>query len=268
MVVVAASAIVAFSPLLKCSTTARQRAESARPDGVPHLLNSSTITTARAAKPAPRFMRLTRPQLVFGAMALTTLCACLPVLPASAEVVHEEAVAIALVEAPPAFVAPMTTAAALPAVTRDSYTVSNFSLVRSPVAPGTPILANFGPRAVICSGCSAMHSGTDFSAPAGSAVVAITNGTVSEVGPDSSLGTFVKLEHVIDGRTITSTYAHMVSGSMPFHVGDVVAGGTQLGLVGMTGIATAPHLHFEIRLGGPFGTAVNALPWLKAHINA
>ena len=40
-------------------------------------------------------MRLTRPQLVFGAMALTALSACLPVLPASAEIVHEEAVAIA-----------------------------------------------------------------------------------------------------------------------------------------------------------------------------
>ena len=197
-------------------------------------------------------------------MAFTAISACLPALPASAEIVQEEIVVVA---AAPAFVAPMTVAAALPTIQRDNYTVSVFSIVQSPVAAGTPILANFGARSVICSGCSAMHSGTDYSAPAGSAVVAIADGVVTEVGPDSSLGTFVKIEHVIDGQTVDSTYAHMVSGSMPFHVGDVVKGGTQVGLVGMTGIATAPHLHFEIRLGGPFGTAVNALPWLKAHIN-
>jgi len=197
-------------------------------------------------------------------MAITAISACLPALPASAEIVQEEVVAVV---AAPAFVAPMTVAAALPTIQRDNYTISLFSIVQWPVAASTPILGNFGNRAVICSGCSAFHSGTDFSAPAGSAILAIADGTVTEVGPDGSLGTFVKIEHVIDGQTVDSTYAHMVSGSMPFQVGDVVKGGTQVGLVGMTGIATAPHLHFEIRLGGPFGTAVNALPWLKAHVN-
>lgn len=198
-------------------------------------------------------------------MAITAISACLPALPASAEIAHEEVV---VVVAAPAFVAPMSTAAALPAIVRDSFTISAFSVVQMPVAPGTGIMGNFGPRAVGCAGCSSFHSGTDYAAPAGSVVVAIADGVVSEIGPDSSLGTFVKIEHVIEGQTVTSTYAHMVSGSMPFQVGDVIARGTQLGLVGMTGVATAPHLHFEIRLGGPFGTAVNAVPWMKAHVNA
>lgn len=209
------------------------------------------------------FLRLRKPQLAFGAITFTAMMATLPALPASAEIVHEQ-VAVTNLQS---FVTPVTVAA-IPEITRADYSITVFSMVQAPAPAGTGILSAFGNRAASCSGCSSFHSGTDFALGAGTAVLAIADGVVSEVGPDGSLGTFVKIEHTIDGQTVTSTYAHMVSGSMPFSVGDVVARGTQLGLVGMTGAATAPHLHFEIRLGGPFGTAVNPIPWLRAHVNA
>lgn len=209
------------------------------------------------------FLRLRKPQLAFGAITFTAMMATIPALPASAEIVREE-VAVTNLQS---FVTPVTVAA-IPEISRAEYTVTVFSVVQAPAPAGTGILSAFGNRAASCAGCSSFHSGADFALGAGTPVLAIADGVVSEVGPDGSLGTFVKIEHVIDGQTVTSTYAHMVSGSMPFSIGDVVSRGTQLGLVGMTGAATAPHLHFEIRLGGPFGTAVNPIPWLRAHVNA
>jgi murein DD-endopeptidase MepM/ murein hydrolase activator NlpD len=209
------------------------------------------------------FLRLRKSQLAFGAITFTAAMASIPTLPASAEIVQAEVKVVHL----QSFVTPVSVAA-IPEITRADYTITVFSVVQAPAPAGTGILSAFGNRGASCEGCSSFHSGADFALPAGSPVLAIADGVVSEVGPDGSLGTYVKVEHVIDGQTVTSTYAHMVSGSMPLAIGDVVSRGTQLGLVGMTGAATAPHLHFEIRLGGPFGTAVNPLPWLKAHINA
>lgn len=251
---------------MKCRTTARHRAASARPDGVPTLHQIHPTVDARAPKRAHHghsFLRLRKPQLAFGAITFTAMMATIPALPASAEIVHEEVEVVRL----QSFVTPLTVAE-IPAIERADYSITVFSVVQAPAPPGTGILSAFGGRAVSCEGCSSFHSGADFALGAGTPVLAIADGVVSEVGPDGSLGEFVKIEHVIDGQTVTSTYAHMGSGSMPFAVGDVISRGTQLGIVGMTGAATAPHLHFEIRIGGPFGTAVNPLPWLASHVNA
>jgi murein DD-endopeptidase MepM/ murein hydrolase activator NlpD len=53
---------------------------------------------------------------------------------------------------------------------------------------------------------------------------------------------------------------------MSVAVGQTVPRGTQLGTVGQTGIATGPHLHFGIIIGGPFDY-VDPYPWLLAHVN-
>lgn len=188
--------------------------------------------------------------------------ACLPALYASAEIVEQEAAVVNL----QSFATPVTVEP-LPEISRADYSITVFSVVQAPAPAGTGILSAFGGRAVGCAGCSSFHSGADFALTSGTPVLAVADGVVSEAGSDGSLGTYIKIEHVIDGQTVTSTYAHLQSGSMPFVVGDSILRGTQVGTVGMTGAATAPHLHFEIRLGGPFGTAVNPLPWLATHVN-
>lgn len=250
---------------MKCSTTARPRAVSARPHGVPTLHLSHPPVKSSASKRSHHghsFLRLRKSQLAFGAITFTAMLAAVPALPATAEAAPHKPVVAHLQS-----VVVSASAAPLPEIIRADYSVTMLDMVQAPAPAGTGILSAFGNRGVSCDGCSSFHSGADFALGAGSAVLAIADGTVSQVGPDGSLGTFVKIEHVIDGQTVTSTYAHMVSGSMPFSVGDTVSRGTQLGLVGMTGAATAPHLHFEIRLGGPFGQPINPLPWLKAHVN-
>lgn len=242
------------------------RAASARPDGVPTVHKAFPTVTTRAPKRAVHghsFLRLRKQQLAFGAITFTTMMASLAALPATAEMTPTEVATTPL----QSFVTP-TTVAAIPDIERPDYSITVFSVVQAPAPAGTGILSAFGNRGASCDGCSGFHSGADFALASGTPVLAIADGVVSEVGPDGSLGTYVKVEHVIDGETVTSTYAHMIAGSMPFALGAAVSRGTQLGQVGSTGAATAPHLHFEIRLGGPFGTAINPLPWLRAHVNA
>lgn len=210
------------------------------------------------------FLRLRKSQLTFGAVAFTAMLAYLPAIPASAEVVQPQTEKVVNLQS---FVTPLTVAAPRD-VARPDYAVTLLSMVQAPVPAGTRVMSPFGYRGSSCAGCSDFHSGVDLAVGDGSPVTSIADGVVSQVGPDASLGTFVKVEHTIDGKTVTSTYAHMRAGSMPFAVGDVVSRGTQLGLVGMTGVATAPHLHFEIRVGGPFDAPISPLGWLTANVNA
>lgn len=141
---------------------------------------------------------------------------------------------------------------------------SSSASLQYPVAPGTKVLSPFGPRS--CAGCSSDHQGVDLGAPGGSTVWAIADGVVVETSAPgyASLGTHVRIQHVIDGEMVTSVYAHMVAGSMPFSVGDTVVAGQALGAVGCTGSCTGNHLHVEIRPGG--GSAVDPMAWLAAKV--
>ncbi len=82
-----------------------------------------------------------------------------------------------------------------------------------------------------------------------------------------SLGTVIMIDHVIDGQTVTSVYAHMIEGSRTVEIGDTVRVGQIIGETGNTGMSTGPHLHFEIRIGGINGTWVDPLEWLYANTN-
>ncbi|MFM9438292.1 murein DD-endopeptidase MepM/ murein hydrolase activator NlpD [Janthinobacterium sp. CG_23.3] len=85
------------------------------------------------------------------------------------------------------------------------------------------------------------HKGIDFGAPKGTPVLAVAAGTVGEVARDSRYGIYIMLEHAHKRR---SMYAHLDSTAVK--VGETVAAGALIGKVGSTGMATGPHLHFEI----------------------
>jgi len=98
------------------------------------------------------------------------------------------------------------------------------------------------------------HGGIDIMAGEGSTIMAASPGTVITVAEDSGWGAYVKVDH---GGGIYTLYAHMISGSQTVSVGQFVNAGDSLGLVGSTGYASVPHLHFEVYAGGsrvdPFG---------------
>lgn len=147
-----------------------------------------------------------------------------------------------------------------------TFTNNPLGTIQWPFAVGVHIGDRFGYRN--CAGCSSNHRGQDFNPGDGAHIQSIADGVVS-VSTDAggSLGAVTMIDHVIDGQTVTSVYAHMQYGTRRFEVGDRVEVGDVVGNTGNTGMSTGPHLHFEIRLGGVGGTHVDPLEWLWANTN-
>ncbi|WP_308798651.1 peptidoglycan DD-metalloendopeptidase family protein [Agromyces silvae] len=147
-----------------------------------------------------------------------------------------------------------------------TFTNNPSGTIQWPFAVGVHIGDRFGYRS--CAGCSSNHGGQDFNPGLGAEIQAIADGVVSNsTDAGGSLGVVTMIDHVIDGETITSVYAHMQYDSRRFEVGDAVKVGDVLGTTGSTGMSTGPHLHFEIRLGGINGTKTDPLEWLYANTN-
>jgi len=89
------------------------------------------------------------------------------------------------------------------------------------------------------------HKGVDVSAPYGSNITAPAAGRVSFVGRKLGDGLMVELDH---GNGVTSRYAHC--SAVKVRVGDFVSFGDVIAAVGSSGLSTAPHVHFEVRIRG------------------
>ncbi|MGZ2744795.1 M23 family metallopeptidase [Burkholderia stagnalis] len=110
----------------------------------------------------------------------------------------------------------------------------------------TRISSFFGERVHPLSQAMAFHTGVDLAAPSGTRVDAAADGTVSFVGTDpGGYGKYVIVDHA-DGYS--TYYAHLSAFAHGLKVGEPVRQGERLGSVGMTGAATGPHLHFEVRV--------------------
>jgi len=91
------------------------------------------------------------------------------------------------------------------------------------------------------------HKGTDFAAPMGTKVKVTADGVVSLVGKQGGYGNVIMVTH--QGR-YTTVYGHLSRFAKGLHKGQHVAQGEVIGYVGMTGLATGPHLHYEFRVNG------------------
>jgi murein DD-endopeptidase MepM/ murein hydrolase activator NlpD len=91
------------------------------------------------------------------------------------------------------------------------------------------------------------HRGIDFAAPAGTPIKAAGAGRVVSRGWNGGYGNAVVLAHA---GGITTLYGHMSRFARNLSVGDTVAQGEVIGYVGKTGLATAPHVHYEYRVRG------------------
>jgi murein DD-endopeptidase MepM/ murein hydrolase activator NlpD len=119
------------------------------------------------------------------------------------------------------------------------------------------VTTSFGTARSINGGpVSGNHSGEDYGADLGTPVYAAAAGVVAFAGELTVRGTSVIIDH---GAGVFTAYHHM-SG---FNVtqGQFVGQGELIGAVGMTGLATGPHLHWELVVGG---VNVNPVAWTVA----
>ena len=91
------------------------------------------------------------------------------------------------------------------------------------------------------------HKGVDYAAPTGTPVRAAGDGRVQFAGQKSGYGNVVEIEHT---RSIVTVYGHLSRFAKGTHVGAHISQGSIIAYVGMTGLATGPHLHYEYRVNG------------------
>lgn len=98
------------------------------------------------------------------------------------------------------------------------------------------------------------HKGIDLAVPEGTPVVAAASGKTSFSGWQGAYGNIIIINH---GKGLETAYAHLKRCLK--RAGEYVRRGEKIGLVGATGNATGPHLHYEVRRDG---VPVNPKPWL------
>ena len=114
--------------------------------------------------------------------------------------------------------------------------------------------SGFGMRTDPFTGEMTMHTGVDFAAPVGTPIFAAAGGVVEAADRHPEYGNLVRIDH---GNGLSTWYAH--TSRFLVKAGDIVRKGQQIALVGATGRATGPHLHFEVRVNG---TPQNPLKYL------
>lgn len=102
------------------------------------------------------------------------------------------------------------------------------------------------------------HRGVDYAAPIGTHVKASGDGVVSFIGAKGGYGNVIVLQHA---NKISTVYGHLSAFAPGLHQGAKVSQGEIIAFVGMTGLATGPHLHYEFLLNGDHRDPVTvALP--------
>ncbi|HEV7529063.1 MAG TPA: M23 family metallopeptidase [Solirubrobacteraceae bacterium] len=110
-----------------------------------------------------------------------------------------------------------------------------------------------------------VHEGQDILAAEGTPDVAPLAGTITSTSYQAGGAGYYAVEHTLAGFDLM--FAHCQAATLAVSAGQAVAAGQQLCLAGQTGDATAPHLHFEMWVGGwyaPGGHTIDPLPYLEA----
>ncbi len=109
------------------------------------------------------------------------------------------------------------------------------------------------------------HLGVDYAAPLGTPVWATAGGRVTFVGPRGGAGNAVIINHP---NGMASTYMHLARFARGLAPGQQVRQKQVIGYVGMTGLATGPHLHFSVKINGAFVDPLKLKPAREAPLPA
>ncbi len=134
--------------------------------------------------------------------------------------------------------------------------------MRRPISDnGANYVARSYPYGGTSGGALQVHLGVDMQNPSGTPILAAADGVIYYAGSDDGTqfgpatnyyGNLVVIQHGFtdsSGQTVYSLYGHMQR--VDVQVGQTVKAGDNIGVVGATGVAFGPHLHFEVRVGNP-----------------
>jgi murein DD-endopeptidase MepM/ murein hydrolase activator NlpD len=129
--------------------------------------------------------------------------------------------------------------------------------------PGSRVTLGYGQKRHPVERTPYFHRGIDMGAPNGTSILAAADGVVevatTEYAPAKPSGTVVILDH---GAGLKTFYAHL--GPLAVKPGDRVTRGQMVARVGMSGLTTGPHLHFEVWQDGAHVDPATAIPTLGA----
>ncbi|NJL38756.1 MAG: M23 family metallopeptidase [Leptolyngbyaceae cyanobacterium SM1_4_3] len=117
-----------------------------------------------------------------------------------------------------------------------------------PLPATASISTSYGWQLNSNTGNVAFHGGVDLTADRGTPVLAAGEGTVAFASNQGNYGNLVVINH---SQGVQTRYAQL--DSIEVEVGETVGVGDRIGTVGATGIATGPHLHFEVRTNSDLG---------------
>lgn len=92
------------------------------------------------------------------------------------------------------------------------------------------------------------HKGVDYAAPTGTPIKTAGDGTITHLGNKGGYGKTIIINH--GGTTYSTLYAHLSNYAKGLKKGSRVKQGQTIGYVGMSGLATGPHLHYEFLVNG------------------
>ncbi|BAZ40347.1 peptidase M23B [Calothrix sp. NIES-4101] len=132
------------------------------------------------------------------------------------------------------------------------------SQIAFPTVKNTPVTSGFGWRIHPITGERRFHTGIDFGAAMGTPIYAISNGKVEFAGKRGGYGNAVIVNH---GGGKSTLYGH--ASKLYVQEGQQVRRGQAIAAVGSTGMSTAPHLHFEVRVNDK---PINPRPYLQQYL--
>ncbi len=129
---------------------------------------------------------------------------------------------------------------------REDGTAVEKAFLKSPIKFAT-ITSRYGFRRHPILRYARAHRGVDYGAPSGTGIWAVGDGVVMYAGRKGGYGKVVYIRHA---NGLQSRYAHLRGYGKGIKKGARVHQKQVIGYVGMTGLATGPHLHFEVLRGG------------------
>ncbi|WP_250295784.1 M23 family metallopeptidase [Wolbachia endosymbiont of Oedothorax gibbosus] len=129
----------------------------------------------------------------------------------------------------------------------EGISLKNGEIFANPLNGDYRVSSKFGNRKHPVRGKTAFHKGVDYAAKLGTPIYAAAEGVVEYIGKNGGYGNYIKIKHKNEYSTC---YAHISRFSGDIKLGSKVKQGQVIAYVGSTGVATGPHLHYEVIYNG------------------